>query len=139
MVDAVLKIGACASPVIETVGSGATAPAEPNAVLNLLRPALPQIGMLTFQAAATASRSNTSEGAFTSNTARSYIDFLRPEFHGTVQVQGGITTRTIGEVVRLGVEFLVCGTEIFRNPEGRSPATVIAGMLAAAARALEQS
>ena len=139
MIDAVLKMGACASPVIETVGSGATAPAEPNAVLNLLRPALPQVGMLTFQAAATASRSNTSQGAFTSNTAKSYIDVLRSEFQGTVQVQGGITTRTIGEVVQLGVEFLVCGTEIFRNPEGRSPAAVIAGMLAAAARALEQS
>jgi len=133
-----VKTGACASPVIETVGTDAQPPAEPRAVRELLHSTLPRVGMLTFQAAVTASRSNTPRGAFAGDAVQTYIAALRPDFSGTIQVQGGVTTRTIGDALRLGAEFLVCGTEIFRHPLGRPPADVIAEMFRIAARELEQ-
>ncbi len=139
LVDTILTAGACASPVIETVGAGMKPPAEPQAVWELLEPTLPRIGMLTFQAAVTASRSNTPRGTFAADALRAYIEAMRPDFTGVIQVQGGVTTRTVGEVVRLGAEFLVCGTEIFRHPQGHRPAEVIGEMLENAARSLVEA
>jgi pentose-5-phosphate-3-epimerase len=136
LVDAIWATGACVSPVIETVGSGQAAPRSPAEVLALLAPALPRIGMLTVQAAGTAARSTQTLGAFSQGPAAAYITALRPAFAGTLQLQGGVTTRTIGEVVRLGAEFLVCGTEIFHHPAGRTPPQVIDDLLQGAACAL---
>jgi pentose-5-phosphate-3-epimerase len=139
MVDLIWDAGACASPVIETVGSGQIAPRTPAEVLALLEPALPRIGMLTMQAAGTASRSTQTQGVFSQGPAAQYIASLRPAVSGTLQLQGGVTTHTIGDVVRLGAEFLVCGTEIFHHPAGRTPPQVIDDLLEEAARALTET
>ena len=61
---------------------------------------------------------------------------LRTRFAGTVQIQGGITTLTIGDAVRLGADFVVCGSELFRSPAGLAPAEVVAALLTAAADVL---
>lgn len=136
LVGTIADMGSCPSPVIETVGTGRKAVPPREQVLTILEPALSEIGMLTFQAAGTASRSSTAQGALALDAARSYIELLRPQFDGTMQLQGGVTTDTIPQAVRLGAEFLVCGTEIFRNSEGRTPTEVIDGMLEQAAQAL---
>jgi pentose-5-phosphate-3-epimerase len=102
----------------------------------MLRPVLPRIGMLTIQAAGTASRSNSAQGTFAHEAVQSYMTPLRERYDGTLQIQGGVKTQTIGEVVKLGAEFLVCGTEIFRHPDGHTPPEVVNGMLRQAATAL---
>jgi pentose-5-phosphate-3-epimerase len=139
MIDAIQRSGACASPVIETVGSDGLAPPSPESVLNRLKPLLAEIGILTLQVAGTTSRSNTAAGGLVVERARAYIDALRPAFAGTLQFQGGITTRTIGQAVRLGAEFLVCGTEIFRNRQGRTAEAVIDELLQQATQSLVRS
>jgi pentose-5-phosphate-3-epimerase len=130
-------LGACASPVIETVGTENLHPHSRETVLTFLAPLLDQIGMLTFQVAETASRSNAPAGQFAREQARSYISFIKQAFHGTIQLQGGMTTHTIGEAVRLGADFIICGSEIFRNWEGQPAETVIDDLLVRAADALE--
>lgn len=139
LIEAIRRLGACASPVIETVGSDHLKPSDPASVFSRLSPFFPRIGMLTLQTAGTTSRSNTSTGTFAFESARSYLTVLRQGFFGTLQLQGGITTQTIGAAVRLGTEFLVCGTEIFRNREGRAPEAVIDELLQQAAQALAGS
>ena len=129
-------MGACASPVIELVGSDGAAPRTKEQVMSLLEPSLSGIGLLTIQAAGTAARSDTAAGRLQGNAAGEYIRFFRRDFDGAIQLQGGVTTATIGNAVRLGAEFMVCGTEIFRNKDGRAPGEVVRGMLAEAARAL---
>lgn len=136
LADDILEMGACVSPVIETVGAGQGTIRTKEEVLDFLKPVLSRVGMLTFQAAGTASRSSSAQGALAQESARSYIEFLRPAFNGTIQLQGGVKTETIGKIVQLGAEFLVCGTEIFRHPAGHTPAEVINGILQEAARAL---
>jgi len=134
LVQQILDIGACASPVIETVGTERLIPCSPAEVRALLEPVLPQIGMLTFQAAGTASRSNVS--GFARDQVAAYLEELKPGFGGTIQIQGGITTATISEAVRLGAEFLVCGTQLFRHPDKLTPSEVANIMLREAADAL---
>ncbi|HLO13514.1 MAG TPA: hypothetical protein VK206_01705 [Anaerolineales bacterium] len=136
LIEAIQRSGACASPVIETVGSEGLVPPSPESVFSRLKPLLAEIGMLTLQVAGTTSRSNTAAGGLAIERARAYIDTLRPVFAGTLQFQGGITTRTIGQAVRLGAEFVVCGTEIFRNREGRTAEAVIDELLQRAAQSL---
>jgi pentose-5-phosphate-3-epimerase len=136
LVNSILDMGSCPSPVVETIGTGQEAVATREEVLETLDPVLSTIGMLTFQAAGTASRSSTARGALALDSARSYIDFLCSKFDGTIQLQGGVKTETIAQAVQLGAEFLVCGTEIFRNSEGKTPDQVVDGMLEAAAGAL---
>lgn len=128
------NIGACASPVIETVGTVVTQ--SPIAVRALLDPVLTEIDMLTFQAAGTATRSNLPAGAFARDQVAAYIDCLRPDFNGTIQIQGGITISTVGAAVELGADFLVAGTQLFRNKDGFAPSQVIDLMLQAAAKEL---
>jgi pentose-5-phosphate-3-epimerase len=137
IIEKIRLLGACASPVIETVGTEYLQPRRREEVLTFLEPVLSQIGMLTFQVAGTASRSNALAGQFAREQAQSYISFLKQSFYGTIQLQGGMTTQTIGEAVRLGADFIVCGSEIFRNREGRSAETVIDDLLLRAADALE--
>ena len=134
-VTQIRAMGACASPVIETVGTPQRDPLPPDAVRALLAPVLSQIGMLTLQAAGTAARSNVPAGAFARERVADYLACLTPGFNGTVQIQGGITTETAGAAATLGAEFLVVGTQLFRQ-EGRDPQHVIDAMLAAAASAL---
>ena len=129
-------IGACASPVIETVGSENLIPKPKEEVFTLLEPVLHEIGMLTFQAAGTASRSNVSAGTFDKEKVGSYVECFKERFSGTIQLQGGITPSTIREAVKLGAEFLVSGTQIFRNQKGLAPPDVIDIMLMEAAKAL---
>jgi len=136
LVHHILDIGACASPVIETVGSENLMPKPKEEILLLLEPVLPEIGMLTFQAAGTASRSNLPAGTFNKEGVGSYIRHVKESFTGTFQMQGGITTSTIGEAVRMGAEFLVSGTQIFRNQRGLTAPQVIDQMLVEAAEAL---
>lgn len=136
LLDDILALGGQASPVVETVGAGQGIIRSKEEVLAFLKPVLPQIGMLTFQAAGTASRSSSAQGTPALETTRSYLEFLRPAFNGTIQLQGGVKTETVGKIVQLGAEFLVCGTEIFRHPADHTPAEVIDGMLQEAARAL---
>lgn len=136
VVAAIDAMGATASPVIETVGSEKIAPRSPEQVLELCRPSLAAIGMWTIQAAGTASRSDQAAGRFSGSRAGEYLVRLKEGFGGTIQLQGGVTTATIGDVVTLGAEFLVCGTEIFRNKAGLRPPEVIDGMLRTAADAL---
>ncbi len=136
LVDYILDLGACASPVIETVGTEDIEPLPFETVQALLEPVLPRIGMLTFQAAATATRTMLRTGMLDRNALQSYLNALRRGFNGTVQIQGGITTHTVREAVRLGAEFLVCGTQIFRNREGQTPPSIIEAMLMEAAQAL---
>ena len=137
-VDAVLELGACVSPVVETVGT-TNRPARPiPEQLETLAPVLAKIGMLTMQSAGTASRSNTAAGRFAAERLQETIRIVRNVFAGTLQAQGGITTRTIGEAVANGAEFLVCGTEIFHHPAGKAPQEVIDEMLIRAAAVLDR-
>lgn len=136
LIQAIQRSGACASPVIETVGSDGLVPPSPESVFCRLKLLLEEIGMLTLQVAGTTSRSNTAVGSLMVERARAYIEALRPAFTGTLQFQGGITTRTIGQAVRLGAEFVVCGTEIFRNREDRTAEDVIDELLQRASQAL---
>ncbi|MBN1202946.1 MAG: hypothetical protein JXJ20_13940 [Anaerolineae bacterium] len=138
LVEQIRAMGACASPVIETTGTGRLVPVPPADVRALLDPVLPSIGMLTFQAAGTAARSNLPAGAFARDQVAAYIAALKPGFEGTIQLQGGITTATICAAVGLGAEFLVAGTQIFHHPGGLAPPDVIDAMLHAAARGLKE-
>jgi pentose-5-phosphate-3-epimerase len=106
-------------------------------VRELLKPVLPAIGMLTLQAAGTASRSKRPAGHFAREALASFLTILRESFTGTLQIQGGITTQTIGQAVQLGAEFLVCGTELFHNREQGAPRAVIDALLTEAANALK--
>ena len=139
LVEQIRTMGACPSPVIETVGSERLQPQAVGDVLKLLGPVLPHMGMLTFQAAGTASRSDRPAATLATGLVRPYIESLQREFAGTIQIQGGITTGTVGQAVGLGAEFLVCGTQLFRNPEGLTPDQVIRAMLQAAAETLGAS
>jgi pentose-5-phosphate-3-epimerase len=134
--DMIGEMGACASPVIETVGSENLVPPGPGEVLRRLQSRLQRVGMLTFQAAGTASRSSAKAGAFEMACLLPYLDAFRTAFAGNIQIQGGITTATIGDAVTLGARFLVCGTQIFRNHEGRTPRQIVAELLRSAADAL---
>lgn len=133
LVDRIRAMGACASPVVETVGTDRRAAAPPEEVHALLAPLLSRTGMLTLQAAGTGARSNRPAGAFEAGRVAAYLDPLRPAFGGTIQLQGGITLETIPAAVETGAEFLVAGTQLFRHPDGRAPAEVAAAMLEAAA------
>lgn len=136
LVAAIRDMEAVASPVIETAGVRER-PARPaDAVLAQLEPVLGEIGLLTFQAAGTGARSSQPHGSFDEESLRPYLTRLRDAIPGGVQIQGGVTGATIGRIVRLGADFVVCGTEIFRHPEGRSPHQVVGALLAAAAEAL---
>jgi pentose-5-phosphate-3-epimerase len=136
LIAQIQRLGACASPVIETVGTENLRPSSRETVLEILEPVLSKIEMLTFQVAGTASRSNAQAGQFAREQARSYISFMKQAFGGTIQLQGGMTTHTIGDAVQLGADFIVCGSEIFRNGEGRSMEAVIDDLLLKAADAL---
>lgn len=135
LIARIQAMGACPSPVIETVGTRRR-PALPPAVVRAhLAPVLAEIGMLTFQAAATAAR--TSAGRMLNVAAvRAYLTPLRARFAGAVQLQGGITTRTIGDAVRLGADFVVCGSEVFHSSTGLAPGEAVDALLAAAAEIL---
>ncbi len=136
LVEQILGLGACASPVIETVGSENLGPRRGEEALEFLEPVLPRVGMLTLQAAETAARSNTPAGAFDGERVSSYLAAIGPGFGGSVQLQGGIGTETVAEAARLGADFLVSGTEIFRNRNGLRAPEVIDRMLEEAARGL---
>lgn len=136
-VQHIASLGACASPVVETVGSKSLVPNSPERVFELLKPAMDNIGMLTFQAAGTGSRTNPSTISFAGDKVSAYLALIKPEFKGTVQIQGGITTETVGEAIRLGAEFLVCGTQLFYNKAGYSAPQVIDLMLEQAAQSLD--
>jgi len=136
LVENIWRSGACVSPVIETVGSGTAPVLTADAVRARLEPVLPKIGMLTLQAAATGARSNQDAGDNDYTHLHAYMRSVRPGFQGTFQVQGGITTRTIGAAVRTGAEFLVAGTELFHDPRGRAPHAVAKAMLEEAARVM---
>lgn len=136
LVAAIGEMGACPSPVIETVGTETLVPAPPAEVRAQLEPVLPQIGMLTVQAAGTGARANRPAGAFARQPVIDYLDALRPAFTGTLQVQGGITTATVGAAVRLGAEFLVTGTQLFRQHGNLTPVDVARAMWRVAADAL---
>jgi pentose-5-phosphate-3-epimerase len=136
LVEQISAMGACASPVIETVGTDHRAPLPEANVCERLKPLLPQIGMLTFQAAGTAARSNLPTGTFARHRVAAVIAALKPSFSGTIQLQGGIKTGTVGAAVGVGADFLAAGTQLFRNRDGLTPAQVVDAMLAAAADAL---
>ncbi len=134
--DLILEMGACASPVIETSGSDHLIPPSPDAVYRILSPRLDRIGMLTFQAAGTASRSNAAAGSFDSPRLGAYLEPFRHRFDGALQVQGGITTQTIAAAVTEGFRFLVCGTQLFHHKEGHTPQEVLGELLLRAADVL---
>jgi pentose-5-phosphate-3-epimerase len=136
LIDMILGMGACASPVIETVCSENLQPRLKESVLEFVQPFFDKIGMLTFQMEKTASRSSGILGMLDRNEAKDYIRFIKKDFGGTIQMQGGITTSTISKAIRLGAEFLVCGTQIFRNKEGQAPERVIQEMLLEATKTL---
>lgn len=136
IIKQIREINAVPSPVIETVGTDNLIPQSPAKVRKLLHPHLSDTGMLTLQAAGTASRSNIPAGSFNLTRVAAYLDELRPGHRGTVQVQGGIKTGTVAPAVKLGAEFLVCGTQIFHSKEGHSPEQIIDTMLQEAAAAL---
>ena len=73
LIAQIKRLGACASPVIETVGSENLRPRSKEEVLAILKPVLSGVGMLTFQVAGTASRSTGLAGQFAIEQARSYI------------------------------------------------------------------
>jgi pentose-5-phosphate-3-epimerase len=129
LVDQIDAMGACASPVIETVGNAQRAPLPETTVRTWLEPVLPRIGMLTFQAAGMASRSNLPAGAFAYDQVKAAIDALTPDFSGTVQIQGGIKIETAGAAAAAGADFLVAGTQLFRG--SLRPGQVVDLMLAA--------
>ena len=133
----ILDIGACPSPVIETVGSENLTPTPKEVVLRILEPVLPEIGMLTFQSAGIASRANTPEWSLNLEPVRSYIGHITSSFTGTIQLQGGITLQTVPDAINLGAEFLVCGTQLFNNPNKLSPTKVIDLILMEAYRRLK--
>ena len=137
LVGYIIGRGACASPVIETVGSENLKPLPIDEVETLLEPVISRVGMLTFQAAGTAARSTQEAGAFGGQVLRDYVSRVKGIFGGTLQLQGGIKKDTIGDAVRLGAEFMVTGTEIFRNRDGQSPVQVIDQMLMEAAQAMQ--
>ena len=136
LVSEILELGACPSPVVETVGSASKKPISPQEVKSLLEPILSRMGMLTFQAARTASRSNLPGGSFNGESVKKYMESLRQEFDGTFQIQGGITKDTVGEAIKIGAEFLVTGTEIFHNRRGLTSEQAIDEMLQKAAESL---
>lgn len=136
LVEQIVGLGACASPVIETVGTDSFVPPPKEEVLALLEPVLPRVGMLTVQATGTASRSNTPAGIFDREHVRSYLEIISERFEGAIQMQGGIRTDTVAEAVKLGAEFLVCGTDIFHNRDRLRPLEVINLMLEEMARGL---
>lgn len=134
LVHQIAEMGACASPVVETVGTENRPPLSVEAAFALLEPILPSVGMLTLQASGTAARSSQGDGRF--DHVAPYIARARRMFDGTFQIQGGITTEAIGEAARLGAEFLVCGTQIFRNAQALAPPQVVDCLLIEAASAL---
>jgi pentose-5-phosphate-3-epimerase len=136
LIDMILGMGACASPVIETVGSENLKPKSKEEVLEFVQPFFDKIGMLTFQMEKTASRSTGPPSMPDRNEVEDYVRFIKRDFGGTIQMQGGITTATISKAIRLGAEFLVCGTQIFRNKEGQTPERVIQEMLLEATKIL---
>jgi pentose-5-phosphate-3-epimerase len=136
IIDLILSIDACVSPVIETVGSENFTPSNKETILQFLSPFFDKIGMLTFQLATTGMRSDHITNLPFTNNSIEYINFISSHFPGTIQIQGGITTKTIGIAVNLGSEFFVCGTEIFNNAEGYSPQEVVHQLLANAHQAL---
>jgi pentose-5-phosphate-3-epimerase len=138
LIDHILGMGACASPVIETVGSDHVAPPSPQRVLQQLQPVLARIGMLTFQAAGTASRSNQPAGTFAADQVRRFIAPFKQAFRGTVQIQGGIKIETVGQALELGAEFLVIGTQLFHHPDGLSSTDVVDRLLRQAAIVLNR-
>ncbi|MEQ8154904.1 MAG: hypothetical protein ABRQ25_08500 [Clostridiaceae bacterium] len=129
IIDEIMEAGACASPVIEVIGTEKFIPGTKQQVLKFISPFQDKIGMLTFQVETTGARSNNALGMLASNEAADYIDFFVNNFEGTIQIQGGITTKTISSAIKLGCEFLVCGTEIFNNKSGYSSTEVIENML----------
>jgi len=136
LIDHIIGIGACASPVIETLGSDRMAPPPPQQVLHKLQPILESIGMLTFQAAGTAARSNQPVGTFAADQVRRFLDPFKQAFKGTIQIQGGIKIETVGKAIELGAEFLVIGTHMFQHPAGLSPIDVVDALLKQATEAL---
>lgn len=136
IIDLISPIGACVSPVIETVGSENFTPPTKEVILQFLSPFFDKIGMLTFQLLATGARSNHITNQPFAKKTIEYINFIGRQFPGTIQIQGGITTKTIGAAINLGSEFFVCGTEIFNNKEGYSPHEVVRQLLANAHQAL---
>jgi pentose-5-phosphate-3-epimerase len=134
LVEQIRGMGACASPVIETVGAESKPPLPAAEACAALEPVLSQIGMLTFQAAGTAARSHLPAGVFASAQVKATIDALTAGFSGTIQIQGGIRIETVGAAVALGADFLVAGTQLFRGE--LAPAQVVDLMLAAAADTL---
>ncbi|MBN2503389.1 MAG: hypothetical protein JXB38_21615, partial [Anaerolineales bacterium] len=90
----ITEMSAVPSPVIETVGTENLPPKPPDQVFDFLKPVLSQVGMLTFQAAGTGSRSNLPGGSFSLDALEKYIAPFKATFKGTIQVQGGITTET---------------------------------------------
>jgi len=136
IVEVITKLGACASPVIEIVGTDKFKPKSKEEVLEIISPSLNNIGMLTFQVAATGIRSNNTSGTMFSQETIEYIRFLTANFNGTIQIQGGITTKTIGSAIKIGSEFLVCGTEIFNNKSGYSSQQVVESLLLQAEKEL---
>lgn len=137
LVARITATGACASPVIETVGSDTLIPAGPDAVFALLEPVLADIGLLTFQTAQTAARSDTSAGRFQPDRLEPYLRPARQSFGGAIQLQGGITLETAAQAVQLGADFLVCGTELFYNKAGFSTPQVIDRMFETIAATFE--
>jgi pentose-5-phosphate-3-epimerase len=131
LVEQINAMGACASPVIETVGNAQRAPLPEHIARAWLDPVLPRIGMLTIQAAGTASRSNLPAGAFAHERVKAIIAALTPGFSGTIQLQGGIKIETVGAAVAAGADFLVAGTQLFRGT--LRPAQTVDLMLAAIA------
>lgn len=136
ILDLIISMGTCASPVIETVGSENFTPPPKEVILQFLAPFFDKIGMLTFQLATTGVRSDQITNLPFTNNSIEYIHFIGDYFPGTLQIQGGITTKTIGTAIKLGSEFFVCGTEIFNNKEGYSPQAVVRQLLANAYQTL---
>lgn len=136
IINEITATGACASPVIEVVGTEKFSPKSKEEILDFLLPYKEKIGMLTFQVESTGSRSNFSSGMLSSDEISEYIKFFRGNFQGAIQIQGGITLSTLKHAIKLGSEFLVCGTEIFNNKYGYSSKEVITKMLEEASKAL---
>ncbi|NRT77422.1 hypothetical protein [Clostridium beijerinckii] len=136
IIDEIIEMGACVSPVIEVVGTDRFIPKTKKEILEFILPFQDKIGMLTFQVEATGARSSNSFGMLNSKEIADYINYFTRNFDGTVQMQGGITTETIKSAIKLGSEFLVCGTEIFNNKLGYSSMEVIENMLKEADKAL---
>lgn len=136
LIGAIRGMDAVASPVIETVGTPERPASPAEAVLAQLEPFLDEIGLLTFQSAGTAARSSQPQGVFNEQGLQPYLDRFLAAIPGALQIQGGITTKTIGKAVQMGADFVVCGTEIFRDPRERPPYRVVQDLLEAAANAL---